>query len=133
MRLSRLEHCRPSVELLGRAPPWVRTVNPLFPLSLPHSSSPPFSVVAGVCLGVVSRRRCELPEQSSSADPPKDLAIRRFLPRHSAPSAGRRKTKVPTLRALGSASLEPPFSFPLRTSDEQTPPARMRLHPTLRR
>jgi hypothetical protein len=59
--LPRLEHRRPSVELIGRAPPWVRTANPPSPLSLPRSSSPLFSAIVGVRLGPLHAEEASSP------------------------------------------------------------------------
>jgi hypothetical protein len=63
---------------IGRAPPRVRTANPLSLLSLPRPFSPPICVVIGMRLGAVSRQRGELPERSSPTDPPSTPAARRF-------------------------------------------------------
>jgi hypothetical protein len=105
------EHCRPSVELLGRAPPRVRTTNPLSPLSFPCSFSPPFSTVVVMHLGAVPCQIGELPEQSPSINPPSTLLVRRIQSWRSALCACGRRTKVLTPRILGLASLAPLLSL----------------------
>jgi hypothetical protein len=62
VHLPRSEHRRPSVELLGRAPPRVRTANPLSLFSIPSLFSPPLSTVVGMRLGAMSRQGGEFPE-----------------------------------------------------------------------
>jgi hypothetical protein len=93
MHLPRSEHCRPSVEPLGRAPPRVRTTNPLSPLSLPRPFSPPFSVVAGMRLGAVPCQRGELPEQSRRPTRPRPSSFTdsgHGAPRRARAGGGRR-------------------------------------------
>jgi hypothetical protein len=104
MHLPHSEHHRPSVELLGRAPPRVRTANPCSLFSLPRPFSPPLSVVIGMRLGAVSRQGGEFPERSPPTDPPLTLAARRFRSWRFTPCACERRTEVVTPRTLGLAS-----------------------------